>query len=395
MSCVTAWLMLRSQGFCAHVMRDSIAAVRLVAGALLLIGTLTTADAKPLRVVSWNIANLASGPGVALRGYQRTSADYAVLQNIIRTLDPDIIALQEIGSLPAARMVLGDGYAVAFESRCLANPHRCEADNDDIYTAIAYKTALAGSMSVFQLDQLAIAHRDECGVERQVRGGVGVRMVLKGQSVWIPSLHLKASCKTGAGTRGETADDCATQRAQFQMLRDWINGLPKDDAVILTGDFNRRLLKTGDVDVRQTYFDAYPRPRMFLPSGDRACWSRRDSGVDLRDEAHKRAAFAANPDYDRQGLVPFLYDPWAQRDIDFFVIENLAPERVVASRQVPMTGHYQLRNIGKATLRKCDGSVKATGRSTDLRSGESKPSALAFSEAYPSDHCPIVLDLAQ
>lgn len=370
--------------------------MRFLLALFVLLGSISIASAKPLRIVSWNIANLASEPDIPLRGYQRSADDYAVLREMVRTLAPDIVALQEMGSVPAARAVLGEGYTIAFESRCLANPQRCEADNDDIYTAIAYKTALAPQVTVFQLPQLAIAHTDECGVARQVRGGVGVRLILKGQVVWIPSLHLKAACKTGAGTRGETADDCSTQRAQFQMLRAWMNGFSKDDAVILTGDFNRRLLKTGDVAVRQTFFDAYPRPRAFLPSGNRVCWSRRDSGIDLRDDALKVGAFAANPDYDRQGLVPFLYDPWAQRDIDFFIVENLPPERIVASRQVPMTGHYQLRTIGKATLRTCDGSVKATGRkTTDPRTGETKPSALAFSEAYPSDHCPIVLDLAQ
>lgn len=353
----------------------------------------TTAGAEAIKVASWNIANLGEAPDKPLRGHARTPADYDAIRRIIASLDADILALQEIGSIPGARAVLGDDYAVVFETRCLTNERQCKTDNDDVYTAIAYRKALAERISVFQIDDLAITHTDECGITRAVRGGVGVKLAIGGQTVWIPSLHLKASCKTGGGTASETADDCATQKQQFKILRDWIEARPAGDAVILTGDFNRRMLITENNVIRQQYFDAYDKPRRFLPDQDRKCWSRNDSGIDLREDSYKLQALETNPRYDAEGAVPFLYDPWANRDIDFFVVENAAAALQLSARQVPMTGDYSLRRFGSATLETCKGTLKTDGTGVDPRTGERKPSIMAFSPAYPSDHCPIVLEI--
>src|SRR5262245_19986704 len=178
----------------------------------------TFANAAELRVASWNIANLASGPGVALRGQTRTEQDYTRMAEHVRLLRPDIMALQEIGSLPGARRVLGEGWRIVFETRCMTNAQKCEADSNDIYTAIAYREEIADRVSVFQVETLAIDHTDECGNTRPIRGGVGVKLDIGGQPSWVLSVHMKATCKDDNIEPG-TEDDCATQRKQYEALK--------------------------------------------------------------------------------------------------------------------------------------------------------------------------------
>lgn len=359
----------------------------------------TTAKAENLRVLDWNIANLAEGPGVSLRGVTRSEPDYATLHRIVENAHPDIVALQEVGSIPGAKAVLGSGYEVAFESRCLENEKKCQSDNDDIYTAIAFRRELEPQVSVFQIPELAILHQSECPKDpaRPIRGGVGITIKIGEQTVWIPSLHMKASCKSGTGEEGETADDCRTQRRQFELLRAWINARPADDGVILTGDFNRRLLKTSD-QIRQDFFEKFPRPRQFLPSGNRSCWARQDVGINISDDAHKKQALESNPVFDQSETVPFLYDPHSNRDIDFFIAEGIDTATSLAAEQKPMTGDYRFGAIAKDWLKNCDGTVKKSDRKLrDPRRPDDppKPSVIAFSESFPSDHCPNLLTISR
>lgn len=60
------------------------------------------ADQKELRILSWNIANLAEA-GVEHRGYEREQSDIERLHEEIVSFDVDIVALQEITSIEAAR----------------------------------------------------------------------------------------------------------------------------------------------------------------------------------------------------------------------------------------------------------------------------------------------------
>ena len=302
----------------------------------------------------------------------RTESDYAEVAEEIRRVRPDIIALQEIGSIPAARRVLGEGYQVAFETRCLRNEHKCDADNDDIYIAIAFRNELAGRVTVFQVDSLAINHTDECGNTRPVRGGVGVKLDIGGRPTWVLSVHMKAACRTN-NSQSRTPLDCATQRTQFDALKTWILGRPTGDAVIIAGDFNRALLNSKD-RIRRSIFSALSNNVRLLPE-HRTCWSGyRFNWSDLKSEARKN-----NPEFEASNLEPWIYSPERHRDIDFFMAINTAPGIRFESDQLqpPRLRFEKPRRI----LKKCDGTVITT-----------RPrAAITFGDAYPSDHCLIVL----
>lgn len=349
---------------------------RLVAVAFI-VATPTLASPTELRIASWNIANLASEPGKPLRGFVRTDKDYAQIAEQIRLLRPDIIALQEIGSIPGAQRVLGDGWRVTFENRCLNNPHKCAADNDEIYTAIAFRDELAERASIFQVDSLALDHTDECGRTRSIRGGVGVKLDIGGQPTWVLSVHMKASCKDNRIEPG-TQDDCDTQRTQFKALKAWIDARPSGDAVIIAGDLNRHLLTAND-RIRRDIFDALPVKVQFLPERQfRTCWrTHRFDWKALQEEARRN-----NAAFNAQGVTPRIYSPVNNSAIDFFVVINAGPQMRLASDQVETDGLYRFEKPGE-TLTKCDGTILADNRGQ----------ALTFGQAYPSDHCPILLSV--
>lgn len=346
--------------------------------AILIAAWPSLARGAELRVASWNIANLASEPGKSLRGFIRPAGDYDTIRDHIRLLDADIIALQEIGSIPGARRVLGEGWNIAFETRCVQNSKQCQSDNDEIYTAIAYRDGLAGNPSVFQVDALSIDHTDECGVTRPIRGGVGVKLEIGGQAVWVLSVHLKATCKDDRIEPG-TEDDCATQKKQFDILKQWIDARPASDAVILAGDFNRRLLNVND-SIRRNVFTPYGDKLNILPGEKtRSCW--RTHRFDF--PALQAEAKANNPAFESKGVTPRIYSPADNFGIDHFVVINSARSRRLIADQIETDGYYRFEKPGE-TLKTCTGEMLVQGSR-----------ALTFGQSYPSDHCPILLSISE
>lgn len=338
----------------------------------------TGAYADTLAIASWNIANLGQ-PGMELRGYDREMADYPEIKSIITSFDADVIAFQEIGSIAALEAVLPDGYRYQFETRCLQNSTMCETDADDIYNAIAVREDLTASF--FQIGSLAIEHQNECGdTPRKVRGGVGVDLVFEGQRYLIPSLHLKATCKDNSVEEG-TEDDCATQRAQVESLREWMDAQPANATLVLAGDFNRKLLDESD-DIRSSFFADIDQGNFLPDGGSRSCWS----SFDFDFGALSQEARANNPAFDAQDAKPWMFTPTSNREIDFFVVKNVASGVTLTADQLEMPmGSHVFRDAGGA-LEQCDGSLRKLSE-TDNR-------VLTFAEAYPSDHCPIVLSVS-
>lgn len=335
-----------------------------------------SANADPLTIASWNIANLGA-PGSELRDFNRMASDYDRIREIISDLAADVIAFQEIGSKAALEAVLPDGYAYHFETRCYDNASKCNADENDIYTAIAIRVALPHAF--FQIDEMAIQHLNECcSPARQVRGGVGVDVTAEGRRYLIPSIHLKAACKDNSVEPG-TEDDCATQREQVRLLRSWMDKQDDDATIVLAGDFNRKLLGRSD-KIRSEFFSNIAQEHI-LPSADvRDCWSSFHFDFDrLREEA-----IANNPRFEAEGKLPWIFTPLSSTEIDFFVVENLPDGRTIDADQIELLGDYVFRDPGEA-LTHCDGSLR-TFKGNKV---------LTFAESYPSDHCPIVMSIAE
>ncbi|HEV2898640.1 MAG TPA: endonuclease/exonuclease/phosphatase family protein [Pseudaminobacter sp.] len=345
----------------------------LVAAIVAVVAVFQPAHADRLRIAAWNIANLASQPEQALRGHARSPEVYDQIRTVIASLDADIIALQEIGSIPGAERVLGPNYEVHFETRCLTNDQKCRFDNDDIYTAIAVRKSIKDKVTIDQINELALYHDDECCTpSRQVRGSPVAIVEFGGQKIWIPSIHLKSACKRGTTSEDDVKDDCELNAQQFDVLEDWIAARPEGDAVILAGDFNRLLFAAPELVAR------LGTGASLLPSGDsRSCWQR----YRFDFNALKAEARANNPKTFEGGLTPQIYTPKEFGFIDFFVISGLTGSKVTDANQVETDAFDKFSNPGD-TLTTCDGSPKPFGAQL-----------LTFGTADPSDHCPILVTL--
>ena len=252
------------------------------------------------------------------------------------------------------------------------------ADADDIYTAIAVRKDRIPNPDFLQIETLAIPHVSECGGDgRLVRSGVGVRIDFAGSTVWIASVHMKATCKDDRIEPG-TADDCRTQRQQFEALAAWMRSRPDSDAVIVAGDFNRKLLDKADSIRTEVLETARPDVRFLPGRAGRTCWStyRPDYNA-LKTEALDKIT-----DMSTSGLSPQIYNPKSNAAIDFFAISGIPSTWKLASDQSEFDGHYRMSDPS-STIRNCDGSIKKIGEDW----------AWAFAKADPSDHCPILLSI--
>lgn len=346
-----------------------------IVAATLLSCICSAASADPLKIASWNVANLASGPGVPLRGHERTVADYQHIRDIIAKLSPDVIALQEVGSFPAARAILGGEYTIIFEERCLKNAAHCEADVDDIFTAIAYRTSL-GTLKPIQVPQLAIEHRGICPADapRPVRGGVGVELSHEGTEYIVLSVHLKASCKNNdAESRPDQTGDCETSRRQFAILADWINAERiAGREVIIAGDFNREFEENGD---HQGAFLRGAIPGVAFATFERSCWK----DFHFPNGEVVRAAEQTFPEIGTVGGSPLPFRPSSNAKIDHFLTTAGAAGHVSGAAQYPMGPEARISKPATDYVRTCD------GKPDKFENGK----VLVFSEVEPSDHCPI------
>ncbi len=366
------------------------------------------ASAETIKLMSWNIANLAE-PGKSLRGVERTPDDYNVLRRIIVEQKPDVLALQEIGSIAAAKAILPDGYQFKFEKRCYENSTSCmsipeSSDEEDIYTVIAIKNELLEkSNATFfnvssQIDGVEqgmdIYHQSECIAKkpRKVRGAVGVQLRLDGGSLFIPSVHIKATCKNvDRESDDATKDDCSTGKKQMQILGGWAKSVTAEGSgYIVAGDFNREFLKSNNKTYKKAFesasnhkFDVFPKKPK-----ERLCWAPEKLPYDknalvkqvtsINDVNNKLYGFQ------KQGLEPVLFEPRFSHEIDFFLLNaSLVDKYMVSSQQVPMEGDYRLGDISEFTITNCDGNI------TELKDNKS----FFFAESFPSDHCPIVMEL--
>lgn len=392
---------------------------RLFAAVMLGLGAVP-AQAEPLKVMNWNIANLAQEAGVSLRGgHVRTEADMQVIRDHIARTDPDLIALQEIGSMAGARNVLGEGYELLFETRCGA---ACKQDRGDIFTAIAWRKSLDLAVQHVQLDALSETHSSGCvhQSDRPVRGGVGIAFAHDGADYTVLSVHLKASCADEESNDPvrypDLADDCAVLDKQIATLGNWIKDRTGEGrTVIVAGDYNRKFLEADDrhaAALRQ--IDPAIR---FEPSQQSQCWPRNypQSRSFRKRLAHEAFAEAGNFDW-----LPYMPSSIGSRD--FFIISGpqsgrvgpgaeilLRPDPLVHDPEpnnIPLEQRIAIEEQAKAVgvrMGEPDGYIEAcTPEAADetVKFPPPQPfpggnTVLSFAPMFPSDHCPIEITIGQ
>lgn len=201
-------------------------AVALIAGAV--------ARAEPLTIATYNVenytpANRTTGDGVYRKEYPKPEAEKEALRAVIRQMDADVVALQEIGGAAYLRELQRD-----LKSEGVDYPHAVtmEAADGDRMTAVLSRRAPSG---VTKHADLVFKYFD--GTEAVRRGLLEVRVPAAGGEVTLFVVHLKSRYT-------ERADDsgAAIRRAgEAVAVRDRVLAVfpdPQTARFVIAGDFN-------------------------------------------------------------------------------------------------------------------------------------------------------------
>lgn len=198
-----------------------------------------TADARPLRVATWNLEFLAERDGEGCQ--PRAAGDYRAMRLIADRLNADVIAFQEAETVKAAERVFDPArYTVIIEDRPGDPSGNCGGEHSE-QRFISQRVGFAirkGIVFDSNPDVTALTLGNP-----QLRSGVDVTLRPEGRApLRILGIHLKSGCFSGTQSAA-----CSTLIAQVPPLEAWIDAAaagPTPFAVL--GDWNRRLALPGD-----------------------------------------------------------------------------------------------------------------------------------------------------
>jgi endonuclease/exonuclease/phosphatase family metal-dependent hydrolase len=174
-----------------------------------------------LRLATWNIAWLSSRDGAG--EIRRAPADFERLRRYAQRLDADIVALQEIDGVQAARRVFD---AERYDFHFAAPSGRTGQAQR---TGFAWRKSLRVTVNS-DLDSLALAGR--------LRRGADVTVHLASGDLRLLSVHLKADCVSKPLTSDAA---CRALRDQEVALESWVDARAREGRPFaVLGDFNRR-----------------------------------------------------------------------------------------------------------------------------------------------------------
>lgn len=151
--------------------------------------------ADPVRIATWNIANLHYETGVPLRdrASARSEADYALLREYRDRVGADVWALQEVNGPKAVRRVFPEDEWDVFVSGRYAEDMRTGAETDRIYTALAVRRGAFDAVAPSDVE--ALSARDDAG--RPTRWGVELLLERDGARLLLLNVHLKTAVTQG------------------------------------------------------------------------------------------------------------------------------------------------------------------------------------------------------
>jgi endonuclease/exonuclease/phosphatase family metal-dependent hydrolase len=210
-----------------------------------------------IKAMTWNVENLFSPkPDAEEEAKQRYRSKLELLADVIDRLDPDVLALQEVGGVDGEKPL--DDLQQALGG---SHPHRALSafrDGRDIQVAFLSKHPLDEREDVVDFPQgpaLDIHDLDEAGnpkpIERMGRGALRVRVTKDGLTVDLITAHLKSKLLTfpggrftphNEGERAQVAGIALMRRmAEAVTLRIWVNELLEGSdrtPLLLLGDLN-------------------------------------------------------------------------------------------------------------------------------------------------------------
>lgn len=195
---------------------------------------------EALQIAAWNIEHLAAEPGLGCE--PRDQASYQLVADVIDQVDADVWLLQEIKSEQAlARVFDPQEWTLHVENRPDTGSGPPWRGRDDGTRLRMQRTAVGVRAGISHERGPDLSALD-VGGRGFLRHGVTVALEQHGLPLDLMSVHLKSGCFAGDG-----AETCPTLFEQAPVLEAWLDERSEDGrAVIVGGDFNRRLTRPDD-----------------------------------------------------------------------------------------------------------------------------------------------------
>jgi endonuclease/exonuclease/phosphatase family metal-dependent hydrolase len=194
--------------------------MRWISRFLILISLLTSTatNAEGILVASWNMRWLTT---TETENNRRNAQDFDRLKRIARSIDADIIALQEVENAETAFKVFGDEYEYYFSNRRNTLMR--------VGFAVRKDVVVIGS---FVYEPLALDG---------MRYGVDITVSTKeNKKLRFLNVHLKSGCFIEELPSSKRA--CEIIERQAKVLREWTARRAEEGSTfMILGDFNRRL----------------------------------------------------------------------------------------------------------------------------------------------------------
>ncbi len=202
------------------------------------ISTPVPAEQAPVRLAAWNIEHLTAVNGAGCAPRDEAALD--LVAAYIDRVDAGIWLLQEVDGEAALARVFGEGWIFHVEAREAAGEYPLCRGREDGSRLRAQNTAIAVRDGIAHERLPDLTALDLTG-ERRTRYGVGIS--LPGPvPTDILNVHLASGCAAG-----DTAQSCPALFGQAGVLETWVDERSAAGrAVIVGGDFNRRLEVEGD-----------------------------------------------------------------------------------------------------------------------------------------------------
>lgn len=215
-----------------------LAATLLVSACQLSAPPVTEHVPAPLRIAAWNIEHLTATPGAGCLPRDESALD--LVADYVTRVDADIWLLQEVDGQAALARVFGDGWTFHVEARQAARDYPLCHGREDGSRLRAQNTAIAVREGIAHERLPDLVALDVTG---EGRTRYGVVITLPGPAPTdVMSVHLTSGCFAG-----DRSDRCPALFDQVGVLETWIDARSTGGhAVIVGGDFNRRLETAGD-----------------------------------------------------------------------------------------------------------------------------------------------------
>ncbi|GMQ48741.1 endonuclease/exonuclease/phosphatase family protein [Vibrio sp. 10N] len=191
--------------------------------------TLSIAQGQSLTLMTWNLEWLTTTPSAKFKASYRSEDDFHALNLHFKSVNPDILAFQEVDSVQAIKRVVGKGYRIYLSERSAAHNRQHQFSDINQYTGFAIKETIKVTDSpdfpLLQTNKLRFA------------SAVTLEFA-SNQQVHLLSVHLKAGC-SGKLTRHSA---CKQLKQQGQVINSWLQQRDvNNESYLILGDFNHNL----------------------------------------------------------------------------------------------------------------------------------------------------------